>query len=385
MLVPVKSDGMHTLTRLFDPSGVTLTSFLFFLLVVFPTTSSGLYYFLLASDRYVVQTEFMVRSVRGSQTGGLSALFRTFGIMRAEDESYAVIDYILSRDAAKAVDKEHSLREIFANPNADFFASYPRWWTFWRGDNFETLYEYYLDRVEAWYQSRGGIITLKVVAFSPEDAKLLNALLLRQSESLINRLNDRANSDAISFAQREVDRAEAMVVDAQQKITNFRNTELTLDPTADSTKALDLIGSLTSELVDAQRQLSETLQGSPSNPVIQSLRGRIAALNQQIANEKFKVVGQDTSLAPKVAVFERLTLDRQFADSNLTAAFDTLQTAQQNAWRQQLYIETIVNPGLPDEATEPRKTRSVSAVFVIGFTLFALIWLVISASKEHAD
>jgi len=376
---------MQRIGHLFNPSSVTLTSFLFFLLVVLPTFCAGVYYGLLASDRYVVQTEFIVRSVRGSNTGGLSALFRTFGITRAEDESYAVIDFILSRDAAQAANTEHSLREIFSNPAADFFSSYPRWWSFWRQDNFETLYEYYLDRVEAWYQSKGGIITLKVSAFSAEDAKLLSTLLLHQSESLINRLNHRANLDAISFAQKEIDRAESMVVDAQQKITAFRNSELTLDPEADSSKVLELIGSLTSELADAQRQLNETLQGSPSNPTVQSLRGRIAALNKQIASEKSRVVGQDTSLASKIATFERLTLDRQFADRNLSTAFDTLQTARQNAWRQQLYIETIVNPGLPDEAIEPRRARSLSAVFVVGFTLFALIWLVVSASKEHAD
>ena len=70
---------------------------------------------------------------------------------------------------------------------------------------------------------------------------------------------------------------------------------------------------------------------------------------------------------------------------NLATAFQTLQAAQQNAWRQQLYIETTVSPGLPDESTEPRSTRNVFAVFIISFFLFSLIWLVISASKEHAS
>ena len=300
-------------------------------------------------------------------------------------ESYAVIDFILSRDAVKAIDDEHPLRKIFASRAADWFASYPYWWSFWSGDSFKSLYEYYLGKVDAWYQSKGGIITLKAIAFSPEDAKLLSDLLIHQSEMLINRMNERSNRDAVSVAEKELARAEAMVVDSQQKITTFRNTELTLDPEANSVKVLDLIASLTSGLSDTQRQLNETLEGSPSNPAVQSLRSRVNALNQQITSEKFKIAGHDASLASKISTFERLTLDRQFADRVLSAAFDNLQAAHQTALRQQLYIETIVNPALPDEATEPRSARTISAIFVISFVLYGLIWLVISASKEHAN
>ncbi len=368
-------------------SGLTRTSFLFLLMVAIPTTISGIYYVFIASDRYYVQTDFIVRSIQGtSQSGGLSSLFQTFGITRAEDQSYAVIDFILSRDAVKAIDKEHSLRQIFSKDKADYFAKYPYWWEFWRGEDFETLYDYYLWKVEAWYQSsKGGIITMTVIAFSPEEAKTLSELLLHQAELLINRMNERANTDAISFAQKELDRAEKMVLDAHQRITEFRNRELILDPVADSIKVLDLIGALTLELAVAQRQLNETLQGSPSNPSIQSLNVRIKALNDQIAVEKLKIAGQDTSLAGKIAIYERLLLESQFADGNLGAAFATLQAAQQNAWHQQLYIETIAKPNLPDEFTEPESTRWVSAVFVITFILFSLLWLAISATKEHAN
>lgn len=214
----------------FRPSAV---SSLFLLIVIIPTILSGLYYFFIASDRFVVETNFIVRSVRGSQTGGLSALFRTFGIMRAEDELYAVIDFLQSRDAARAADEAVSLRQIWGRREVDRIARYPRWWNFWREENFELVYEYYLDRVEAWYQDRGGIITLRVNAFTPEDAQLLAKSLLQQSEKLINRMNERANKDAVSVAEKELNRAKAMVVDAQQKITNFRNEELMLDPLAD--------------------------------------------------------------------------------------------------------------------------------------------------------
>ena len=63
-----------------------------------------------------------------------------------------------------------------------------------------------------------------------------------------------------------------MVVDAQRKITEFRNRELILDPVADSERILDLIAKLTELVADLQRQLAETLQSSPSSPAIQGIR-----------------------------------------------------------------------------------------------------------------
>jgi capsular polysaccharide transport system permease protein len=360
--------------------GLSLSAMLFLVLVAAPTAVCAVYYSVMASDRYVVEVKFTVRGVRGGQAGGLTALFRSIGITRAEDDTYAVIDFMLSRDGVRRLNERCSLRKIFNGPGVDLFSRYPR---FWRGDSFETLYDYYLNRVEAWYQSKGGMVTLRVSAFRPQDAELLAQSLLRLSEELVNHINQRAHADAITYSEQEVARAQNLVIEAQKRLTAFRNSELMLDPVADSLKLVDLTVRLKGELADAQRQLNETLQGAPSNPVIPSLRSRIAALQQQIATERSKVVGDANSLAPKVAAYERLTLDRGFADRNLGLAFDALQAARQEARRQQLYIETVVSPRQPDEATEPRRARNVITVFVVGFCLFGMLWLIIAGSREH--
>ena len=361
-------------------SRLSLSTILFLLIVVLPTTVSGIYYFLLASDRYVVEVMFTVRGVQGDQGGGLKSLFRTFGISRAEDDTYAVIDFILSRDGVRKVNELCPLKPIFNGPGVDIFSSFPRPW---RGDSLEALYEYYLNRVEAWYEFKGGTVTMRVSAFRAEEAVALARGLLKLSEELINEMNARAHADAIAFAETEVRRAEDRVIEAQGKITNFRNTELILDPLADSKKLGDLTSRLKEELADTQRQFNETQQGSPSNPVLQTLRSRIGALQDQIAAETFKIGSGASPLAPKVQVYERLLLDRQFADKMLGNAIDMLQSARQDARRQQLYIETIVSPQIPDEPFEPRSLRYVSLVFVIGLAAFCMIWLVIAGSREH--
>ncbi len=354
---------------------------LFWVVVVLPTMIAGVYYSLYATNRYAVDVQFSVRSVNGSQGGGLTSLFRTIGISRDEDSTYAVIDYILSRDAVRELGEER-LRKFFGSKSIDIFSRYPR---FWSWDSFEQLYYYYLNRVEAWYDTKGGLVVLHISAFSPEEVEALARSLLHLSEGLINRMNVRAQGDSVTYAEQEVTRAEQLVIEAQKRLTSFRNTEFLLDPEADAAKLVELVVKLKGDLAEAQRQLSETVQSSPSSPNITGLRSRIGALEEQIRIETAKIGEGPAALAPKVSAYERLVLDKQFADRNLGLAFDALQMARQVARRQQLYIETVVSPNRPDESIEPRSTRNVFTVFTVCFCLFSMLWLIVAGSREHMN
>ena len=247
---------------------LSLVSLLFLIIVIVPTVVGSTYFGLIASERYVAEAKFIVRGVSGRQGSGLEALFRTFGISRAEDDAFAVHNYMQSRDAVRALDQQRSLREIFGGSWGDPFSKYPR---FWRGDSFEALYEYYLQRVEVSYQPSTGISTLRASTFHADDAKLIIEGLLHLSETLINRMNDRANADALAYAESEVVRAESQVIASQREITSYRNSELIIDPSVVSLKTLDLVADLAAELARTRLQLTEdsarvTIQSLHSKP-----------------------------------------------------------------------------------------------------------------------
>jgi capsular polysaccharide transport system permease protein len=354
--------------------------FLFLSIVVLPTLIGAVYYGAVAADRFVTEAKFIVRSINGRQGSGLEAFFRTFGVSRVEDDAFAVHNFMQSRDAVRAIDEIAPLRRMFGRRGADIFSRFPRPWG---RDSFESLYEYYLQRIEVSYQTSTGISSVRVSAFTPEDARAIAEALLRLSEQLINRMNDRANSDALAYAESEVAAAEKGVIGSQRDITEYRNSELLIDPSAVSSKTLDLIGTLTAELARTRLQLNEILQKSPSNPTLQSLRIRIEAIEKQIAAEKAKIAGGSDALVSKIAAYERLVLNREFADRNLAASFSALEIAQQEGRRQHLYIETVVKPMSADESAEPRRFRCVMTILLSGLSVFAMLWLTIAGSKEH--
>jgi capsular polysaccharide transport system permease protein len=209
--------------------------------------------------------------------------------------------------------------------------------------------------------------------------------LVHLGEEMVNRMNGRAERDTVENARAEVGRAEAKVIATQADLTAFRNQELLIDPSQNSIALLGTISRLSGALADTSIQIGATASGAPSNPGIQSLQAHASALRQGIANERGKMAGNESALAGKVSAYERLTLLRDLADKSLANAIGALDAARQEARRQKIYIETIVEPHLPDEDTEPQRARSVLTVFVMSFAVFAMGWILAAGAKEHAQ
>lgn len=350
-------------------------------LLLMPSFLAILYFAFFASDRYVSEAAFIVRSAQQGIGGGLGSFLQITGIARSQDDAFSVHEYIRSRDAVHDLEAILPLREMFARPEADFVA---RWPGPFGGESAVELTEYYLDRVEVIYDSTTGISTLRVQAFRPEDADRIARALLDLSEDLVNRMNARIRSDAVRFAEEEVAEAERRLLEAQLAVTRFRSRELMLDPEQTSLALVELVGGLSSQLALTRAQIRQLESSSPSSPQIASLRETAAALEAQIEAERSQLAGASEGLAGKVAEYERLRLEQDFLVRNLAEARLALETARNEARRQQLYLVRIVEPRPADDATEPRRLRAIFVV-VAGTILLGFVgWLVRTGVREHA-
>jgi capsular polysaccharide transport system permease protein len=97
------------------------------------------------------------------------------------------------------------------------------------------------------------------------------------------------------------------------------------------------------------------------------------------------VLGRAGGLVSKSPAFDRLVLDKAFADRQLAAALTALDQARAEAQRKQLYLERLVQPHLPDNAVEPRRVRSIVTVFVLGLVAWGVLSLVVASVREHTD
>jgi len=350
-------------------------------IVGLPTLIAGVYYFAIASNLYLSEAKFIVRSPKQVQTSTLGALLQTTGLGRAADDTSAVQDFIMSRDAVRKLEQQDDLRAVLGRPEGDFVARFPG--ILGRSD-FEALFWRYDYFVSVETDTSTGVTSLRVKAFRPEDAQRIASALLNYSEQLVNELNDRSRRDAIETAQREVDRTQERIGRIQSDLTAYRVQQKMLDPKTTSAGVLELIGQLNSALTTTRAQLGELLKDSPNSPQIPLVKTRIASLDQLITEQRAKLSGDNNSVVTALTEYERLMLERELAEKALASAFTSLEAARIEAQRQQLYLEPIAQPNLPDYPLYPKRVASFTMVLVSCLVAYGIIWLLVVSAREHA-
>lgn len=355
---------------------------LFALTVVVPTTIALVYFGLIASDIYVSESRFVVRSAqRQSQTSVVGALLEGSGFSRAQDDTYPVIDYIQSRDALKELNQHGYIADAYGN-HGDVLSHFPRS----LDDSFEALWKYYGKHiVSVDLDSTSAITTLQVRSYTAQDAESINEKLLNMGERLVNRMNDRAANDTIQFAQRQVDVAATKAKDAGAALASYRDSYTVFDPEKQSALQLQQATALQSQMFAAQAQLVQLESIASQNPQIPVLKANIATLQKQIEGATSGVTGNKNSLSSKAAAYARLQLDSQFADRQLASTMAALENARAEAQRKQLYLERLVQPNTPDVAIEPKRLRGILTVFVLGLVAWASLSLFLASVREHRD
>lgn len=355
---------------------------LFILTVVVPTVLATLYFGLIASDVYVSESRFVVRSPDKQMGSGLGALLKGAGFSRAQDDSYTVHDYVLSRDALKEINDKLGVGKAFSSSQVDVFS---RFGGLDFDLSFEALHRYYQKKVEMLQDSASSISTLTVRAYTAQDAVGINQKLLELSEALVNRMNERGRQDLIRSAALEVSTAEAKAKAAGLALSAYRTAKGVVDPERQATAQLQQIAKLQDELIATKTQLAQLKAFTPQNPQIPAMQLRAKTLQGEMDIETGKVTGSGRSLSNKAADYQRLALEREFADKQLGSAMASLELARNEAQRKQVYIERIVQPSLPDLAMEPRRLRSILATFVLGLVAWGILSMLLAGVREHQD
>jgi capsular polysaccharide transport system permease protein len=293
-----------------------------------------------------------------------------------------VNDFILSRDALRVLNEEMGLDKKFRERRIDFLN---RFAALDLDDSFEAFLKYYHRRVSAELESKSSISVLKVSAFTAEDAKKINERLLSLSEQLVNEMSERSRQDIVRFAQNEVKLAEQKAKDAALAVAAFRVEKSVIDPERQSAFQLQQLGKLQEELISTKTQIAQLRSISPDNSQIAPLVTRQSMLQREIDAELGRIAGRGSSLTNKATGYMQVALEREFAEKQLATASTLLETARNEAQRQQLYLDRVVQPNLPDYAIEPRRIRYTFMVFVLGLLAWTITSLLVAAVREHLD
>jgi capsular polysaccharide transport system permease protein len=354
----------------------------FLLFVMLPTLLAGIYFYAFAAGQYVSEARFVVRGRQESRGGSAlsEALGAATGFKQMPEEAVTVRDYLQSHDAVEALKRRIGLIDIYRRPEADRVA---RLWDPDLPAEFLQLYYNHMNTIRV--DTTAGITTIQARAFRPEDAQQVAEAQLAISEEFINQLSSRARTASVENAQAELDRAEQRVVGAQLALTEWRQREQAVDPAGIAQISQQGFAALETALNASRTELQEKsnyMRGD--NPQIANLRNRIAALEARIQTERSRLSTGTQALPERLAVFERLSLEREFATKQLASAAASLEAARMDAQRQQLFLSRVVQPNLAEYPLYPKSALTLFSIFAVLSMTYGVAWLLIQGVREHA-
>ncbi len=345
-----------------------------------PTLAAAIYFGLFASDIYVSESRFAIRSAKsGASTSGLAAILSSPMVSGGGQDTSVVADYTHSQDMLQRVSERLDITSHFASSDVDMLSRLDG------GATQEELLEYFKQHVVLLRDSASDVLTLKVRAFDPSMAQQLAELIIELNEDLVNTLSSRIEEDALQTARDEVQRASLKVHAASAQITRFQNDNASLNPAAESSAILGLVAGIETKLVEARAELGEKLAFMRENsPEVVTLKNRVNALSRQLRLEKGRVVGGDgPQMNNLIESYQPLMLEQEMAQQQYASALTSLEVARIEAQRKKQYLITFIRPNLPDQALEPRRFNEVITVMLFAFLLYLIGGLMWSALKDH--
>lgn len=346
-----------------------------------PTLLATLYFGFFASDVYVSEARFAIRSAKaGSAVSGIAAILSSPIVSSASNETMVVVDFVRSQDMLGRVQKELDVRAHYSDTDVDPLSRLDE------GVSREDLLDYFNEQVQLLPDSNSGVITLTTRAFDPAMAQALGSLIIELSERLVNDMSSRMEVDALATARAEVELAAGKVREASAQVTAFRDRNVSIDPGAESSALLGIVAGLETQLVETRAELTERLAYMREDaPVVVGLKNRINAFERQLSLEKGRVSGggEGRQMSGLIERYQPLILEQEIAQQQYASALSSLEIARVEAQRKKQYLVTFIRPNLPEEALEPRRLNRIMTVMVFSFLIYLLGGLMWSALKDH--
>lgn len=354
----------------------------FVLFVALPSFGTGVYLWAVAVDQYASKVGFSVRREDTNSAlevlGGLTNLSGS-----SSSDTDILYEFLQSQKLVTDMDRDLDLHKIWSAPAIDFVFALED------DASIETLLAYWNDMVRVSYGTGSGLIEVEVLAFTPTDANLISQMLFEKSSDMINDLSDIARLDAIRYAREELDEALERLKQARSVMTKFRNVHQIVNPEIEIQSQAGLIGNLQSQQAQALIEL-DLLQGTTSltDPRMTQVTRRLEVIENRIIQERKKLgqsgpVGEGNAFADLLGDYERLVVDRKFAETSYVSALATYDAALAESRRKTRYLAAYLEPTLAETAEYPKRLTLLAVISLFLFLIWSVLVLVAYSVRDR--
>lgn len=341
--------------------GALIASFIGFVLL--PSLAAATYYLFFASNQYISEAQFTVSGASVPKPDGIASM-TGIPAMSIIQDTQIVTNYIHSRASAELLQSTVNLRALYSKPDIDWMSRFDP------AEPVEKFVEYWKNMSTVAIRMPGGIVSLHVRAFSPQDAADITRGVIAASERLINDMDERMHQDAVVNTENQVAKATARLAFTRATLEKARNDSGILDAAKAGEATMALIGGARSTLLRMQQDYQTQLQSlSPQAPQMLILKSRIDVAIRQVSELEAQITrkpestGGDVPISGVMSKLSELDLDNKVAERLYAGALASLEGARLTAQNKMMYLTTFVQPVLPQDSEYPHRIRSPFLIF----------------------
>lgn len=351
----------------------TVTPILFALLVVLPALIGGLYYGLIASDRYVTEARFAIRpAVGGAEKAAQDQIGTSDNMLKqmVAQDTLIVEDYLQSRPLVEALERQLPLRAMFSRDDIDWPSRFDP------EKPIEKLVKYWRNRIAMDIGSHSGIVTVTVNAFDPQESYDIMKAVLAEGERMVNELTTKMRNDSLAETDREMTRAQGELTRIRTALRDLRNRDGVLDAQKVAEANLKMVSEIRAQRIQLavrQQILSRDLNSNSRS--IQDLQAQIGQLDDNIARIERSSTNADPEqrriLSETLNRFETLLDEQKNAEAYYAKVIAAHERARIVADRQIEFFSMVVEPVRPQSSEAPRRWLMFGIVLAGGAAAFA--------------
>ena len=357
----------------------------FVIIVFLPLMAASWYLYAKAADQYASTLGFTVRSEDVSSAidilGGLGS---SLGGGSGAQDSNILYEFMRSQQLVQDIDDKIDLRTMFSKRrDPDWLLSYDPEGTI------EDLTRYWERMIRISYDSGSGLMEVRTRAFTAEDAKAIADAIFDENSKILNELSAIARADATRYAAEDLAQSVERLKQAREALTTFRLKNQIVDPNADIQAQMGLLTTLQTQqavaLIDFDLLADIARDGDPR---LEQAQRRLDVIETRIKaeREKFGVGGQGpggVEFATTIADFERLTVDREFAEAAYAASLSARDASIAEANRQSRYLATYIKPTLAQKSEFPQRFILLAVIALFSGLIWAIFILVYYALRDR--
>jgi len=352
-------------------------------LLLIPIALSGIYFYVIARDRYVTRSDFFIRNAEDTDTSGtgsgLASLLGRGNQLSLEDARF-LKTYLQSPQVLADLDRTYDLDRDYAQSGLDPFAGVkPEL-------SKEKRLKFFKKQVAVSLDEISGAVVLRTIGLYPQASFNLNRFMLAKSEQFVNRLNQDISQKQLRFAESELIRAQRNLNQAKNRLLLYQDSNTVINPKGEAEMASQTVSKLQEKLVELRVELA-TLKlqyKDPSEPEVAVVADQVREMEQQIEKERRSLVSRKgRNLSQKTADILRLESDVSFATDAYKLALTAVEKARIESKRQQKFMALLSAPQIPEDPQNDWRSKGFFTVLATCAVGFSLTKFVIGMQASH--